>query len=177
MRDDNKLLMQEIKGKIDRYGSFVIMQYMGLKANTANDFRREIGKMGGDVEIVSKRILVKAAAEAGIPLDLSTLNGHIGLVFLGQDPIKTTKTVFKFSQDREKVIQILGGRLEGRLYHGADVERFSQLPGEEVMRAQLLAVLEAPMSQTLGIVQAILSSVVYCLDNKSKETGSQESGS
>lgn len=169
MKKEKVLLKQEIQDKIKRHNSFLIMQYAALGANAANEFRRTVGKMGGEVEIVRKRVLVKAAQEEGVQLDLSTLDGHIGLVFLGQDPIETTKTVFKFSQNREKLIQIRGGRFDGQLYSGADVEKLSKLPSLEEMRAQLLATFEAPMAQTLAVMEALLSSVVYCLDNKSKK--------
>lgn len=169
MRREKALLKQEIQDKIKRYGSFVIMRYLALPANTANEFRRAIGKLGGEVEVVRKRVLLKAAEEEGISLDLSTLDGHIGLVFLGQDPVETTKTVFQFSQEREKVIQVRGGRLDGQFYSGEDVEKISKLPGLNDSRAQLLSVFEAPMSQTLAVMNAVLSSIVYCLDNKSKK--------
>lgn len=177
MRDEKQLLKQEIKDKMDHYGSFVIMQYVGLAANAANDFRREIGKMGGDVEVVRKRVLVKAAEDAGIQLDPASLTGHIGIVFLGQDPLETTKAVFKFSQDREKAIQVLGGLFDGRLYAGADVEKLSQLPSLDEMRAQFLGTLEAPMAQTLAVMEALLASVMYCLDNKSKQESEGEQSS
>ncbi len=177
MRSEKELLKKEIKDKIDRFNSFVIMQYASFSANAANEFRREVGKMGGDVEVVRKRVLLKAAEDAGIQLDLSSLPGHIGIVFLGQDPIETTKMVFKFSQDREKAIQVIGGRFDGQLYTGADVERLSTLPSKDEMRAQFLSVLEAPLSQTLAVMEALLASVPYCLDNKSKEAeGSENAG-
>lgn len=172
MRAEKELLKQEIKDKLTRFPSFVIMQYAKLSANAANDFRREVGRFGGDVEMVRKRVLLKAAEDAGVELDSSSLDGHIGIVFLGADPIEMTKMVFKFSQDREKVIQILGGRFDGQLYAGPDVERLSTLPGKDEMRAQLLSTFEAPLSQTLAVMEAILASIPYCLDNK----GKQESG-
>ena len=50
-----------------------------------------------------------------------------------------------------------------------DVESLSKLPGKDEMRAQLLAYLEAPMAQTLAVMDALLTSVVYCLENKSKQ--------
>lgn len=169
MRPEKELLKNEIKDKIERHSSFVIMQYAGLAANAANEFRRQISNMGGEVEVVRKRILMKAAEDVGLKLDLSALEGHLGLVFLGKDPIETTKAVFKFSQDREKVIQICAGRFEGQLYSGEDVEKMSKLPSKNEMRAQFLSILEAPMAQTLAVMDAVLSSVVYCLDNKSKQ--------
>lgn len=177
MREEKQLLKQEIIDKIQRHPAFVIMHYAGLTANQANDFRRQMGKIGGDVEVVRKRVLLKAADDAGIELDLSSLNGHIGLVFLGEDPIEATKTVFKFSQEREKVIQVLGGRFDGKLYSGSDVEKLSKLPSKDEMRAQFLSTLEAPMAQTLAVVEALLASVAYCLDNKSKQGSEQPESS
>lgn len=176
MKAEKELLKTEIKNKINQFPSFLIMQYAALSANTANDFRRKIGQDGGDIEIARKRILIKAAEDVGISLDRANLGGHIGIVFLGEDPIEMTKTVFKFSQDRGKVIQVLGGRFDGTLYSGAEVEQLSQLPNKDGMRAQLLSILEAPLSQTLAVMDALLTSVPHCLDNKVKlESGSQES--
>jgi len=173
MRKEKELLKTDVQKKISKYDSFVIMKYAKLSANAANEFRKEIGKAGGEVEVVRKRILLKAAKEANVDLDIKTLEGHVGLIFLGSDPIETTKTVMKFSQERENAIKILLGRYEGKLYQGVDVERLSKLPSKNEMRAQFLSTLEAPMSQTLAVMEAVLSSVVYCLDNKTK----QESGS
>lgn len=177
MRDEKELLKQEITTKIKKHPSFLVMQYAGLTANAANDFRREMRKLGGDVEVVRKRVLLKAAEDAGIAFDFTTLDGHIGLVFFGNDPIESTKFVFKFSQDREKVIQVLGGRYEGQLYPGSDVEKLSQLPSKDEMRAQFLGLLEAPMSQTLAVMEALLTSVAHCLENKCKKENGAESES
>ncbi len=169
MREEKQLLKQEIFDKLVNHPAFVVMQYAGLTANAANDFRKEVRKMGGDVEVVRKRVLLKAADDAGINLDFAELEGHVGLVFLGGDPIETTKFVYKFSKEREKVISVLGGRIEGQFYPGSDVEKLSQLPSKNEMRAQFLGLLEAPMSQTLAVMEALLTSVAHCLENKCKK--------
>lgn len=172
MRKEKQLLLNEVKGQLDQFqGSFVIMSYIGLSANKANEFRREIAKNGGNVEVVRKRVLIKAAEASGVNLNLDTLPGHIGLVFMGKDPIETTKVVFKFSQDTNKAIEVVGARLDGQLYNAADIETLSKLPGKDEMRAQFLGTLEAPMSQTLAVMEALLTSVAYCLDNKVKQEG------
>lgn len=169
MRQEKELLKNEVKEKLETLGSFVIMQYSKLSANAANEFRRQVGKMGGDVAVCRKRVMLKAAEDAGVALEPSSLIGSIGIVFLGPDPIETTKMVFKFSQEREKVISVLGGQFDGKIYTGADVERLSTLPGKDEMRAQLLSVFEAPLSQTLAVIEALLASVPHCLENKSKQ--------
>ena len=38
----------------------------GLSANKANEFRREVAKIGGDVGVMRKRVLIKAAEAAGV---------------------------------------------------------------------------------------------------------------
>lgn len=170
MRQEKHLLLDEVKDQLDqRKGSFVIMQYVGLTANKANSLRREVRKNGGDIEVMRKRILIKAAAEAGVKIDLSALPGHVGVVYFDQDPIEMTKLILKFGQENNKMVQVIGGRFDGQLYHAADMEKLSKLPGRDGMRAELLGLFEAPMAQTLAVVEALLSSVVYCLDNKSKE--------
>lgn len=169
MRQEKQLLLEEIKGQISHYGSFVIMRYHGLAANTANAFRRDIAQNGGNVEVVRKRVLLKAADTLGVKLDTDALEGHIGLVFTGKDPMETAKIVFKYSQETSEAIKVIGGRFDGQLYGAEDMEMLSKLPGKNEMRAQLLGTLEAPMSQTLAVMEALLTSVAYCLENKSKQ--------
>jgi large subunit ribosomal protein L10 len=174
MRKEKQLLLEEIKSQIGQYSSFVIMSYLNLSANKANEFRREIAKVGGNVEVMRKRVLLKAAQAAGVQLDLEALPGHIGLVYTGQDPIETAKRVFKFSEDNEKTIEVIGGRFEGKIYRADDVEKLSKLPGRDEMRAQFLSVLEAPMAQTLAVMDALLASVIHCLNNKCKQESSEK---
>ncbi len=156
MRQEKQLLLDEIKEQIDRYKSFVITRYQGFKANAANNLRREIAKTGGNYEVVRKRVLVKAAESAGVELDPKLLEGHIGLIFAGADPIETAKFVYKFSKENDNAISVIGGRFDGRIYGADDVEKISKLPGKDEMRAQLLGALEAPISQTLSVMDSIL---------------------
>jgi large subunit ribosomal protein L10 len=168
MKPEKELLLDEVKNQIKGREAFVIMRYQVLNANKANEFRREINKLGGNIEVVRKRLLVKAAEAAGVKLDLEALPGHIGLVLVGKDPIETTKAVYRFSQDNDKTIEVIGGQFEGQMYTGAQVQALSMLPSKDEMRAQFLGLLEAPMAQTLAVMDALLTSVVFCLDNKSK---------
>ncbi len=176
MRDEKKLLKQEIVDKFDVSPSFVVMKYSKLTANAANDFRREIRGLGGDVKMIRKRVLLKAANDAGVDMNFVSTEGHVGVVFLGGEPIEVTKFVFKFSQDQGKILEVLGGKFEGQTYSGSDVEKLSKLPSKNEMRAQFIGLLEAPMSQTLAVMEALLTSVPHCLQNKcKKESGETDS--
>lgn len=172
MREEKQLLLNQVKDQIEEHKSFVIMRYFGLNANLTANFRRQITSLGGELEVVKKRILVKAAQEAGIELSIKALTGHIGVVLAGKDAVQITKAVYKLKKEADKSVDILGGFFEGQLYNAKDMEAISNLPGKDEMRAQLLGLFEAPMSQTVSVMQSILCSVLYCLENKAKEESS-----
>lgn len=170
MRLEKNILSREIKEKIDSSKAIVLATYTKMSPNMAADFRMNIGKTGGSFEIVKKRILVKAAEQAGFTLDRGNLKGHIGVVFAEQDPVQTTKYVYQFAKENENILHVLGGRFEGALCGAKDVELISQLPNQDEMRSQLLGLFEAPMSQTLAVMEALLCSIPFCLENKAAES-------
>lgn len=170
MRQEKNYLLEGIREQIQKHKTFVIMKYERVPANTVNQFRRDVASLGGNVEMMRKQILIKACAAAGIEISKEQLPGHIGLVFGGKDPIETTKFVFNFSQQTEKAAEVIGGHIDGKLYNGTDIEYLSKLPSKDEMRAQLLSTLEAPLSQTLAVMDSLLTSVVHCLNNKSKQS-------
>ena len=95
-------------------------------------------------------------------------------MFLGKIRLKQQRWCSSLAKIVKKSFKVIGGRFDGQLYTGADVERLSTLPGKDEMRAQFLSVFEAPLSQTLGSYEALLTSVPYCLDNKSKQEENTE---
>lgn len=169
MRKEKQLLLDEIKDKIAASKAFVLASYKRLEPNAASAFRTNLAKLGGSLEVVKKRVLIKAAQVAGVTLDPALLQGHIAVIFADQDPVQTTKTVYQFSKENEEVLEVIGGRFEGALCSAQDVEQISMLPSKDEMRAQFLGTLEAPLSQTLAVMDALLTSVMHCLENKSQQ--------
>lgn len=172
MRAEKQFLLDEIQDKIANAKAIVLASYKKLEPNAAAAFRSNLAKTGGSLEVVRKRILMKAAEAAGITLDKSVLQGHIAVFFADADPVQTTKSIFKFSSENEDVLKVLCGRFEGAICTAEDVEQISKLPSKDEMRAQLLSVFEAPMSQTLAVFEALLTSVIYCIDNKCEQSNS-----
>jgi large subunit ribosomal protein L10 len=169
MRPEKQLLLDEIKEKIAGSKAIVLASYQRLEPNLTAGFRHSLAQTGGVLEVVKKRVLIKAAESAGVAIDPSLLQGHIAVVFADQDPIQTTKVIYQFCQANEAVLEVLGGRFEGAVCSAQDVEQISKLPGKDEMRAQLLATLEAPLSQTLAVIEALLTSVLHCMSNKCEQ--------
>ncbi|MBJ7449768.1 MAG: 50S ribosomal protein L10 [Parachlamydiales bacterium] len=177
MRQEKQLLLDEIKEKVQGAESFLLTRYVNMKANSSHEFRNQLFKVGGEYEIVRKRVFLKAMESTDLQLSLENLQGHIGIVFATQDPIETTKIVFKYGRENENSVEVLGAYIEGQLLPAKDVEMLSKLPGKQEMRSQLLATFEAPMAEFLAVLEALMTSVMHAMDNKSSKDaeGSQES--
>ena len=168
MRKEKQFLLDEIKDKIEASKAFVLTKYERVNPNMAADFRVRLGKSGGDFEVVRKRILIKAAQAAGITIDPSLLEGHIGVVFALNDPVQVTKALYDYSKNNDDVLTVLAGRFEGKLFSAKDVEVLSKLPSKDEMRAQFLGLLEAPMAQVLSVMEALLTSLMHGIENKTQ---------
>jgi large subunit ribosomal protein L10 len=55
------------------------------------------------------------------------------------------------------------GALEGAFLSEADLKELADMPSKDEMRAKLLGTLQAPMSQTVGVLNQKLSSLLYVL--------------
>lgn len=168
MRKEKQLLLDEIKEKIEGSNALVLTQYQSLKPDLSADFRMQLTKAGGGFAVVKKRVLLKAAEAGGLKLDEMALEGHIGVAFAYEDPIPMTKAVFDFAKENKHTLTILGGQFEGKLCNAEDVKAISELPTQDEMRAQFIGLLEAPMSQTLSVMEALLTSIMHCLENKAQ---------
>ncbi len=169
MKAEKQFLLDEIKEKITNSKAMVFASYSGFEANKNAEFRDLIAETGGDFEVVRKRVFLKAALEAGIEVKREDLTGHLAVVFADSDPLQTTKVLYKFKKDNKDIIDVLGGRFDGKSVTKDEVKQLSELPSMDEMRAQLVGLFQAPMQQTLNVMQSLLTSVMHCLDQKAKK--------
>lgn len=169
MLAEKELFLEEVKGKVDPSIGFVLASYRGINANTFAGFRNRLVEVGGDFFVIKKRVFVKAAKDLDLQYEVSELEGHVGLAFSKENFLGMTKALYGFKKENDGSLSILGGHFEGKKCSSQAIEQISKLPSQNEMRAQFLGLLEAPMTQTLGVLQALLSSVIYCLDNKAKK--------
>jgi len=167
MRPEKKLLLNEIKEKIETSPAMIVAKYDKVAPNLSWDFRESLRKSGSEFEIVKRRIFLKAASQCDLGLEeLSETKGHFGILFLGENTVDGTKALYTFAKESGSLFEVLVGRYEEKLYSPSDVKELSKLPSMDQMRAQFIATLEAPMSQTLSVMESLLTSIMYCLENK-----------
>ena len=169
MREEKQLLLDEIKEKIEGSSGFVALHYQKFAAVRTRKFRDSMAEIGGEFEVVRKRVFVKAAAKLGIQFDAKDLKGHVGIVFAQGDATQIVKGSVKFGEDNDNSVTVLGGHIDGVVCSAEDVQAIAKLPGIKEMRAQILGLFEAPMAQTAQVFHAVLVNVLYCLEEKGKK--------
>jgi len=169
MLAEKEVFLDEVKGKIDPSFGFILASYRGINANAFAGFRGQLVAAGGDFFVIKKRVFVKAAKDLNLQYEVKELEGHVGLAFAKENFLSMTKALYAFKNEHAQALSVIGGHFEGKKCSSSDVELISKLPSLNDMRAQFAGLLVAPMTQTLGLIQAMLCSVIYCLDNKAKK--------
>jgi large subunit ribosomal protein L10 len=169
MRAEKQLLLDEVKEKIQGSKGFIVTQYQKLDAQAAREFRDVVANAKGEFEVVRKRVFVKAAEAVGIKLDASSFKGHIGVIFANEDATGLSKVALEYGEKNDKSVLVVGGLIDGTLFSGEEVQAIARLPGLNELRSEFLGLLEAPMGQTVSLLQNLLTSLLYCLEEKSKK--------
>ncbi|MCB1106711.1 MAG: 50S ribosomal protein L10 [Chlamydiia bacterium] len=174
MRKEKQFLLDEIKEHLNSSSAFILTSYLGMNPNLTADFRMSVVDAGALFSVVKKRVFLKAAKESGLTIDKKMLQGHIGIIYTGEDAIAATKAVYKFKKENDKLLDVLGGLFEGKICLPDDLKEISKLPSKDEMRAQFLGVLEAPMSGVVSVMEAAMAEVVSCMDQKVQKEDSQQ---
>ncbi|OZJ03480.1 hypothetical protein BZG36_02748 [Bifiguratus adelaidae] len=69
---------------------------------------------------------------------------------------------------KQKKLVLLGGRLDNRLLNYQDLDRLTQIPGQQQLYAELLGLLQAPASRLTGVLQQSTQTLVAVLDQHAK---------
>ncbi|MFA5250010.1 MAG: 50S ribosomal protein L10 [Parachlamydiales bacterium] len=172
MRPEKQLLLDELNEKIKGAKALVVTKYQKLSPDLSWNFAKTCAAQGCFFEVVKKRILKKALQAHGLEVQTDAMPGHIGVFFIGSEPMDGLKLIFKFKEENDKVFEFVTGKLEEKIYASHELEELAQLPSMQELRAQLLAVFEAPMAQTISILQNVLGGLLYCLENKNQKESS-----
>jgi len=170
MRQEKQFLLDEIKEKIEKSNGFVVTCYQRIRPKQAREFRNSVADLGGEFEVVKKRVLIKAASMLGIEFKVDSFEGHIGVLFAHEDTLALAKKAVKYGEDNDKAISVLAGHMDGQLMSAEEVIAIAKLPSRDELRAQIVGLLQAPMSQTVGVINAAITGVLNCLEAKSKKS-------
>jgi large subunit ribosomal protein L10 len=145
----------EITEHFSSSSAAVITEYRGLTVKQITDLRRALGR-DTTYAVVKNTLTKRAAADAGIPIDDSLLQGPTAIAFVKGDPVDAAKGLRDFAKAHPLLV-IKGGVLDGKALSAAEVAKIADLESREVLLARLAGALKALPTRAAGLFQAPLS--------------------
>ena len=133
----------------------VITEYRGLTVKQITELRRALGR-DTTYAVVKNTLTKRAAADAGVSLDDTLLQGPTAIAFVKGDPVDAAKGLRDFARTHPLLV-IKGGVMEGKALSADEVRRIADLESREVLLAKLAGALKALPTRAAGLFQAPLS--------------------
>ncbi len=174
LKKDKERIVTELADRLRSAESLIVTDYRGLSVKEIDDLRTKLLEHGVRYTVV-KNTLTRLAAEQAEAKDLlELLDGPTAIAFLDSeaDPAAAAKVLNDIA-GTGKVLVIRGGLLEGKTITEADVKNLASLPPTDVLRAQLVGALAAPMATIVGLFTAPLRDLVGVIDARIKQLEEQ----
>ena len=150
--------IDDLRADLDASRTMIVSEYRGLTVKEISEIRRALRKQNVTYRVVKNRLMRIAAqdnpaAEALSPL----LTGPTAIAF-GTDEAATAKAVLDATRPF-KIVKITGGVLGSRSIDADSVGKLAALPSREVLLAEAVGAIVAPMSTVAGLFDAPLRDV------------------
>lgn len=145
----------EIAEQFNSSSAAVITEYRGLSVKQITDLRRALGR-DTTYAVVKNTLTKRAAADAGVAIDDSLLQGPTAIAFVKGDPVDAAKGLRDFAKTNPRLV-IKGGVLEGKALSADEVNKIADLESREALLAKLAGALKALPTRAAGLFQAPLS--------------------
>jgi large subunit ribosomal protein L10 len=159
-----------VKDGVTTKQSAFVVTYRGLSAAKMNILRKDLKRKNADM-VVSKTSIARIALKESNYENLATgLQGQMALVLSDADASEVSKVLVKFAKDFEG-FTVEGGILNGAVLSGNEVKQFSDLPSREVLLAQFIGTLQAPVTRFAAALNAKTRDFASILKQKSEQGG------
>jgi large subunit ribosomal protein L10 len=151
--------VDDLRAELDASRAMIVSEYRGLTVREISEIRRALRKQDVTYRVVKNRLMRIAAqdnpaSEALAPL----LVGPTAIAF-GTDESTTAKAMLDATRPY-KIVKITGAVLGSRAIDAESVGRLAALPSREVLLAEAVGAIIAPLSTTAGLFDAPLRDVV-----------------
>ncbi|MDP3057855.1 MAG: 50S ribosomal protein L10, partial [bacterium] len=125
----------------------------GLTVAKVTGLRSKLRAAGVEYRVVKNTLLKLAAKEAGIVGLDPYLEGQTAII-MSKDLVAPAKTLAEWIK-LNKIMEIKGGILQGKVLTAAQVYHLAELPSREVLLGRVVGSMMAPLSKFAFIVDAI----------------------
>ena len=161
-------VVAQLNEQLESAKGVVLTSYKGLTVAQDTELRRELREAGVSYHVVKNTMLRIAAKEAGIEGIEEHLEGTTAFAFSTEDAVAPAKVICSFIKKNKledaEVLTVKVGMVEGKVIGVDEVKALAALPSREELIAKLLGSMNAPISNTVNVLQGVIRNAVYVLD-------------
>ena len=162
--------VEELTQRFKRASMALVSEYKGMTAAEATELRRRLRTVRGELRVAKNTLVRRAIKDTPFaPLE-EKLGGPVGVILSFEDPVAVAKTITSFKDAGDK-LKVRAGVLGGRPISLDEVRALATLPPKEVLMAQLLGLLQAPVSQLVRLLNEPGSALARVIDAIGKKNG------
>ncbi len=162
-REKKTEIIEQLQAELSGCDIGVLTDYRGLSNAEITALRRKIQESDGAYRVV-KNTMARFAAERAGRADLAALfDGPVAIAFGHGDVTGLPKVLAEFVRAAGTTVSIKGGFLPDRMLSAAEVNRLAALPSREVLLAQVLGGLQAPIAGLIRVLAAPLRGLAAVL--------------
>jgi large subunit ribosomal protein L10 len=153
---------------LSRSGALLFADYRGLTVAQMTDLRRRLREVESGFLVVKNTLLTMALKQSGIPVPAEELKGPVGIAYCLGEPTPVAQLLRDFAKENDS-LRIKGGILGTLILDAAGVQALADLPPREVILAQVLGAVQAPMSSLVSTLNAPMRDLVQVLQARSEQ--------
>lgn len=166
-RPEKEKLVQDLLEKLAQRRVAILTDYTGINVAAITHLRNEFRKNDVEYRVFKNTLARIAANRSGFESLLEFMEGPTGYVF-SDDPVTAAKILADFTK-ANPTMKVKGGLLNGRFIDAAEVQLIASLPPREVLLAQLVGQIQAPISGLVNVLNGPLRKFVYGLEAVRKQ--------
>lgn len=125
--------------------------------------RQDLKDLQARYVVVKNRVIKKVADQTILNQLTPFLTGPTALVICWDDPVGPAKKLLDFMKDHPAV-KFKGGCLEGKVVEAKQLEALAKMPTRDELLAKFLYLLHSPIQRLVRVLNAPLSQCVGVLD-------------
>lgn len=154
-------IINKVKERIESSSVYFFIGFNNVKASSLSQLRNELRVADSYVFVAKNSLINKALENTDLEDVKDYLQGETGIISVyNEDIVKPCKTIVDFTKENEAFL-IKGGIIEGRKISKEELESLAKLPGREILLAQAVSGMAAPLTGFLACLNQIILKFVW----------------
>lgn len=140
-----------------------LANFSGMDVQAVTEVRKKFREEEIEYKVLKNRLAKRSLNNAGISELDEYLKGVTAFIIDYKDPVSPAKILKEFNKKKE-ILQVKAVYVEGKVLSAEEAKRLADLPSRDVLLAQFVGLLQAPMTKLAGTLQASMQKLARTLD-------------